>query len=431
MEKPERGVLTGDVPLLPIQRWFFEKGLNNIHYFNQSALLDVKRNITFQAVKSIFNVIVQYHDAFRIRFRMENGQYIQSYTENLFVDVEERILNSVDEEEFHKDATAIHASLNVFSGSIFKVVVYRCPDGKTRILVVVHHLVIDGVSWRILLDDMETIYNAFMQTGRITLPAKTHSYRQWGNALMEYAKAEKCREEISYWKGIESSLKEISLIPDADGKTGKSEDFIISLSEKETLDLIRGTMKKYDAQINDILLTALTLAIGDVSGKYEFSFTLEGHGREDVVGLDVSRTIGWFTSIFPVFLKITEPKDLVGSLNEVKTTLRMIPNKGIGYSIIRYYTSELRESLPRISFNYLGQFDTGISDEGIFQYAKESSGENWDQKNESYNLIDMNCAIRNSVFSMDFSYKVDSYKSETIHRLASQFKKRLIDIIRN
>jgi hypothetical protein len=194
----------------------------------------------------------------------------------------------------------------------------------------------------------------FLDTGRIALPAKTHSYRQWANALTAYVESEEGRKEVEYWQEVENSIKETFLTPDSNEKIKGRDCFVIFLSKEETKLLIQEAPKKYDTQINDVLLTALTLAAGDVSNCYEFSFTLEGHGREDVIGLDVSRTIGWFTSIFPVFLKIANPNDLIYSINEVKTALRKIPNKGIGYGIIRYYTNKLSKPLPRISFNYLG-----------------------------------------------------------------------------
>jgi non-ribosomal peptide synthase protein (TIGR01720 family) len=432
-EKPEKGVLTGEVPLTPVQKWFFERDWNNIHHFNQSTLLEVKDKITLHMVKAIFNIIAQYHDAFRMRYKLENGKYVQSYSNNLFINVEERTLEDKNEKEFseeiHKDTTLIQSRLNIFNGPVVQVVLYRCPDNRDRIFVVAHHLVVDGVSWRILMDDMKTIYGAFMSTGKVALPTKTYSYRQWANALMKYAQSEEGKKEAKYWRNIEDSIKETFLIPDSESKEKESDATVVLLSKEETRRLIQEVPKKYDTQINDILLTALTLAAGDMSGDYEFSFTLEGHGREDVIGLDVSRTIGWFTSIFPVFLKITNPNDLVCSINEVKESLRKIPNKGIGYGILRYYTNNFERPLPEISFNYLGQWDGGISSDDIFQYAKESSGEDCDQENGSCNLIDMNGGIKNGVFEMCFAYRIDAYKKETTEKFANQFKKRLLDII--
>jgi NRPS condensation-like uncharacterized protein len=157
-ETPEKGILVGNVPLTPIQKWFFEKNLNNVHHFNQAALFEVKKKMTLHMVKAIFNVMAQYHDVFRIQYRLEDEKYLQVYTDDLLIDVDER---EVSLEKIHKDATKVQRSLNIFSGPIIKVVLYRCSDGKDRLLIVAHHLVVDGVSWRILMEDMETIYGAF------------------------------------------------------------------------------------------------------------------------------------------------------------------------------------------------------------------------------------------------------------------------------
>jgi non-ribosomal peptide synthase protein (TIGR01720 family) len=435
IEKPEKGILIGDVLLTPVQKWFFERNLANIHHFNQAALFEIKETITLQMAQAIFNVIAQYHDVFRMRYQFENGQYSQKYSDDASINVEEKTLNSKNKEklseEIYNGATEVQSSLNIFDGPIVRVVLYRCQGEKDRLLIVAHHLVIDGVSWRILIDDLETIYAAFMMTGRIALPAKTYSYRQWGNALEKYSTSDEGKKETAYWHEIEKFIKETFLPPDSDDAENSKEDsLLISLTQEETKKLIHNVPQKYDTQINDILLTALTLAAGDTSDSYEFSFTLEGHGREDVIGLDVSRTIGWFTSIFPVFLKITDSNNLEKSISEVKKSLREIPNKGIGYGILKYYQKEFSQPLPKIGFNYLGRLDAGISSEKIFQYAEESSGEDSARENESYHFIDMNGSVRGGIFGMWFAYKKNVYKEKTMEKFASKFKERLIEIIK-
>lgn len=428
-ETPEKGILTGALPLTPIQKWFFAKKLENIHHFNQSTLLEMKETVTLYMIKAIFNVIVQYHDVFRIRYKLENGQYLQRYTDSCSIDVEEK---KISLEDIPQDATKVQSSLNIFDGPLVKVVLYQCKDNMQRLLIVAHHLIIDGVSWRILIDDIESIYKAFLDSGRVALSAKTNSYRQWGNALIDYATSKEGKKEEKYWLDVEKSVKPTFLSPDFDkcaNDTGY-DGIKIYLSEAETQKLIQDTPKKYNTQINDILLTALTLAVGDVSGSYEFSFSLEGHGREEVIGLDVSRTIGWFTSLYPVFLKVMDPNNLENCINEVKNSLRQIPHKGIGYGIIKSYTGVLEGNLPKIGFNYLGQWDTIDSETTVFSYAKESSGEDVDRKNAGYNLIDMNGLVRKSVFRMDIAYQTGFYKKSTIEKFAHHFKERLLNVIR-
>lgn len=426
-ETPERGILTGNVPLTPIQKWFFDKSLVNIHHFNQSILLEVKEKITLHMVKAIFNVIAQYHDVFRMRYKLEDKNYVQEYTNDFAIEVEER---EIFPEKIYEDTAKTQTSLNIFNGPIVKVVLYRCSGENDRLFIVAHHLVVDGVSWRIIMDDIETIYRQFMDTGRIALPAKTHSYRQWANSNINYVKSENGIKEQTYWKEIEKSIKETFLEPDFNYNDNRNSNYLnISLNKTNTKSLIQELPKKYDAQINDVLLTALTLAVGDISGNYEFSFTLEGHGREEVMGLDVSRTIGWFTSVFPVFLKITNFNNLKDSIREIKNFLSKIPNKGIGYGIIKHYTNLLNKPLPKVSFNYLGQWDSGISEQGVFQYAKELSGEDGDIRNHSDNLIDMNGGVKNGIFEMCFGYNAGVYKKETIERFANCFKEKLLDMI--
>lgn len=417
-ENPERGLLTGALDLSPIQRWFFEQNLENLHHFNQSVLLKINTKASLYMIKAIFNVVVQYHDAFRLRFSADD--HSQRYTDDISIAIEEKVLTL---EEIPEDATKVQGELNIFNGPLLRIVVYRCPDNEDRLLIVAHHLIIDGVSWRILVDDLETIYGAFSASGRISLPAKTYSYRQWVEALKLYTKSPGFEKELVYWKGIEEVTEEICLKKESSSPGGYC---LISLNEEESQKLLMYVPKKYNTQINDVLLTALTLAVGDICGCYGFSFTLEGHGREEVIGLDVSRTIGWFTSMFPVYLAISNPANLEKSINEVRNSLAEIPHKGVGYGIVKYYTEFLKKPLPRISFNYLGQTDAGVSNDCVFSYAKESSGEDGDKRNKDVNVININGWVRHSVLEIGFAYQPGFCITKN---LAKQFKNRLIELI--
>jgi non-ribosomal peptide synthase protein (TIGR01720 family) len=429
---PEKGCITGEVGLSPVQKWFFERDLKNIHYFNQSAMFEVNGDISISIVRAIFNVIAQYHDIFRIKYEKIDGKYYQYYTDNSLIDVSERDLRDLRVENFsaelQNNITMIQSGLHIFNGPLARVVLYHCVDGD-KLLLVIHHLIIDGVSWRIIRDDIETIYKGFLKFGKVALPIKSYSYRQWVKALMDYVKTNKVFEEIEYWENIEKSLQELCIEADSRDLKRSNGCVNIKLTEEETSKLLYEAPKTYESQINDILITALTLAAGDASGNYEFSFVLEGHGREDVIGIDVTRTVGWFTSIFPVFSKITNPKDLFLSVSESKNTLQLIPNKGIGYGIIRYFLGRLNKPLPKISFNYLGQWDAGVSSGGLLRYAKCGSGRDCDEENISCNLIDINCCVKSNVFDMWISYKGDYYSFVTISKFADLFRTRLVEII--
>ena len=183
-------------------------------------------------------------------------------------------------------------------------------------------------------------YTQLSQGETPSLPSKTHSYQQWANVLKEYASSLSLQEEISYWKQIRESIQPLPVDFDHGPPTGEvSRTICLSLSEFETTQLLQHAPKAYRTEINDILLTALVLAIGDWTKTYTLSLSLEGHGREGIIkDIDLSRTIGWFTSLFPVHLNIGNPNDLAETIKTVKETLRQIPHKGIGYGILDYLT---------------------------------------------------------------------------------------------
>lgn len=429
--KAESGILVGEFELSPIQQWFFEQNFLNINHYNQAVMFESSIRISFSILKTVFTVISKYHDVFRIECSKHQDRYIQKYTKESRIKLSEVILSATNRETLLKEmqihTETVQKSLHIDTGPIVYVVLYKCHD-MDRIFIVAHHLIIDGVSWRILLDDIETIYKLLLNKEAIILPAKTHSFRQWIQASIDSLSAKGILQEIGYWSNVINKAQAIPIVQNRTSKTGYN-TVNLSLSEEETNALIFKIPKKYNTQINDILITSLVLAVGDISEQYELAFTLEGHGREPLIELDVSHTIGWFTSMFPVYIKLEDPKSIVSSINNVKKALSVIPNKGIGYGIIKYYSDKLNGSLPKIGFNYLGQFEVNEKNK-IFSYSTNIVGTPFDPCNDYYNLIDINCIVKRSVFNIDFGYKLSYYSEETMQEFANSFKKRLLSIIR-
>lgn len=432
LSSPERDrFLIGPVRLLPIQSWFFEQNWDNLNFFNQSALFEVEEGVSFESIRVLWKVLTQYHDIFRVTYKKCEDGYRQYYTDLSSVEVQEvdiRSSSGLYLEEMYEHMNLTQRSLDIFNKKVGCVVLYRCPRKKTFMFVIFHHLVIDGVSWRILMDDFESIYRDLSNGGGIFLPAKTFSYRQWGDALKSYSSSEGLSQEKKYWEKVIRAVKEDTLSNKFANFSGASKTSVIqiSFSGKETWDLLHTVLSRYDAQINDLLLTALTLSLGTESGDLRANFNLEGHGRESVIGLDVSRTIGWFTTVFPVSLSITNDKNLRGAVDEIKEQIRNIPEKGIGYSILKYYRKELDHVVPKVSFNYLGQWDSSVRKNSWFSYAKESS--NFEVFNESVkeNLIDINAEIKDFVLRINFEYKIDGVKRSFVQNIADSFKRNLL-----
>ena len=301
-------------------------------------------------------------------------------------------------------------------------------EEPSRLLIVIHHLAVDGVSWRILLDDLQQLL-----AGQ-SLSSKTHSYRDWGNALVSYASSANLLKELAYWKEVATSVVPLPTDFDKGPATGSYIDTVfVSLSESETQALLKEVHHSYRTEINDILLTALLLSVGDWTKSYNFSFFLEGHGREEIIaGLDLSRTIGWFTSIFPVTLKIEDPTNLAEVIKSTKEHLRHIPNKGIGYGILKYLDPENSLSCdlsPGLSFNYLGQWDNTTEESSSLTFASESSGVSTSLLNKTDILLNLNGEVRDSVFTMAWSYSQNHYHRETIQTLSKSFITRLREVI--
>jgi len=431
-------IVTGDIPLTPIQHWFFDTNFSEMHHFNQSILLRPSASLDIINLQKTFSILVNHHDALRTRYHY-NQQWYQKV-----INSEEHILctkinlTHIEVEDIPREieqaSTLIQSSLNLKDGPLVKAVLFETSKGQ-RLLIVIHHMVVDGVSWRIILEDLESIYKQISENKTCSLPQKTHSYQQWAKILQEYSYSSTLQKEILYWQQIEEHIKPLPIDFDLGAITiATIKDIAVSLTIEETTNLLQKVPKAYRTEINDILLTALLLSIGDWTNKYELSLSLEGHGREDIVkDIDLSRTVGWFTSVFPVHLEIDNSKELGEAIKTVKETLRHIPNKGIGYSILKYITkpSSFNDNnhIPTISFNYLGQWDNTIEKDNLFTYAQESIGNNISKKNEHSHSLDINGSIKERRLQIVWSYSTNHYKTETVEYIAHNFVKHLQNII--
>ena len=220
------------------------------------------------------------------------------------------------------------------------------PDRAARLLLVVHHLAVDGVSWRPLLEDLEASYLRLKAGENVRLPAKTTSFKTWAERLTEIAKGETLRSELPYWNAVtdpkragESSSPLVSPELRIDDTEGSARTWKVRLASAETQALLQRVPAVYNTHINDVLLTALARAWARSSGSRILATNLEGHGRENLFeDIDLSRTVGWFTSIFPVRLELPgtgidwQPGE---ALKSVKEQLRLIPQRGVGYGVLK------------------------------------------------------------------------------------------------
>ena len=330
-------------------------------------------------------------------------------------------------------------SLNLSHGPLMRAVLAQLNDGSQRLLLVIHHLVVDGVSWRVLLEDLQTAYRQLTRGAAVVLPAKTSSTRDWAQRLQQYAQGEALRLELEGWQarlqGAEADL------PGAKSDASLSNRYAASatthLDVPHTRRLLQDAPGAYRTQINDLLLTALARVIGRWTGHASTLIRLEGHGREDLFDdIDLTRTVGWFTSIYPV--KLTPEQTLAGSLKGIKEQLRAIPDKGIGFGALRYLgQAPVREAMarlpqPRITFNYLGQFDTsfeGREEQGLFAPSGDAAGADQSPEASLGNWLEINGQVYGGELNMTWSFSQDMFEPAIIQSLADAYADELKAVI--
>ncbi|MBY0272386.1 MAG: amino acid adenylation domain-containing protein, partial [Alphaproteobacteria bacterium] len=435
----------GKVKLSPVQHWYFSQRRKNFNHCNQAMMLKVQQDVTFTRFKEAFKEVVLYHDVFKYYYFKKNKYWLQEYDSTrpyddrqcfVFIDLTDSESTEVDK-RILTYADQAQQELDITDGPLFKTVFFDCGKLGKKILVVIHHLVVDGVSWRILLDDLNQAYLQLNESDSPILFAKTTSYQHWTDRLTSYSESDTLQNEIEYWR--KSILGVANFLPkdfNLGEQTVESCSQLVSrLSQDETTQLTQKVPQAYSTQINDVLLTALIQAIGDWTGNYNLLFNLEGHGRESIIeGIDLSRTVGWFTSIYPVSCRLTNPLDIGECLKEVKERLRDIPNKGVGYGILRYLNRRGIEQLdplpvPEVLFNYLGQWESGSNTEQAFQFSGEPTGKSEDPLRVREQLLEINSHIIGGALEINWTYSKKHFKEQTIQKIIDMYTEKLRAII--
>ncbi|MFN6558746.1 MAG: amino acid adenylation domain-containing protein [Nostoc sp. ChiSLP01] len=442
----KQGIVTGVAPLTPIQHWFFEQNKQESHHYNQSVLLQIPNNLQSELIEIALKKLLEHHDALRLKFTSvaaEHKQINQGLDDRIPFAVVN--LSSTPRREqpqaLEKIALEYQESLNLSTGPIMQVVMFNLGnESDARLLIIIHHLAVDGVSWRILLSDLQKIYQQLISQKPIELSPKTTAFIDWAEKLNNYAQSEIIKLELDYW--LNQPWSKIRPLPSdyadiqQENTVGSAACVSVKLSQEETQTLLLSVNEAYNTQINDILLSALVLSIAEWTENSTVLIGLEGHGREEVFAdVDLSRTVGWFTSLFPVLLQLpslNQPGEIIKSIKE---QLRAIPNRGIGYGILRYLCKDTTvkkqiQKIPasEISFNYLGQFDQVQSETG-WKFAPESTGASQSLKQTRDHLFDINALVVEGELLIDWTYDSHVHTRATVEKLAQSYIQGIRSII--
>lgn len=433
----------GPVPLTAVQGWFFEQELADPQHWNQMISLAVADGIGPELVERALQALVDHHDALRLRFSRSAAGWL-----SLNLGIGERImLSRVDlsrEDAARQDslareaAAALNSKLDLSAGPLIRAAWVDFGAGAPRqLLIAIHHLAVDGVSWRILLEDLQAACHQLRRSETIKLPAKTTSFKTWAERVQDYARSDALRKEAEYW--LRLPAWNAGALPrdraSGDITEASARTVSVALDADETDRLLHKVPQAFRTQINDVLLTALGMALGKWMSTPHIQLDLEGHGRDLIAdGSDLSRTVGWFTSIFPVRLDVSTTGGLTALLKSVKEQLRAIPNGGAPYGVLRYVApqSPARDglrSVPRseVAFNYLGQFDQAVASDvfdTLLSFAASRS-----PNARLVHLLVIEAIVAKGQLRLDWTYSENAHRRETIAALAQDYLECLRKLI--
>ncbi|MGV8122767.1 MAG: amino acid adenylation domain-containing protein [Candidatus Xenobiia bacterium LiM19] len=439
-----QGRVTGTAPLTPIQNWFFEMDLKEKNHFNQSFMLKLNEKMTPELISSSLYIIQEHHDSFNLRYRREeNGKWVQYYSEKTeeigFHIIDLKSIPDNEQETFmERRSSEIQGSLDIENGPVFSSALFEnTSDGRQRLMLVIHHLVIDMVSWRIILEDLRSILSA--KGADFNLPCKTSSFREWGEALRKFSSSPKLRCQLDYWADAVSKKIEIPYDNNPDHYSiGDMKVVKMELDAEDTSNLIGKVSQAYHTKINDIIVTAFAMALSRWTESPDMILDMESYGREECIpGVDVSRTSGWFTSVHPLALSLPsvpqemDDRYISESIKSVKEQIRKVPDNGIGFGLIYDNAPAgkgdvIRSAAARpVSFNYLGQLDSSFNEQGILTMAQESAGSMISPDNQGLYPLEIDGFVVFSRLLMKFGYSEKHFHRETVERLAEDYRKCL------
>jgi non-ribosomal peptide synthase protein (TIGR01720 family) len=429
----DREPVVGPVPLTPIQRRFFTLDIPERHHWNQALLLEVAVPLAPRSLAVALDCLFAHHDALRHRFRRGAAGWEQvaeppAAGMGLLSAVDLSALPAARQSaEVERVAASLQGSLRLDTGPLL-----RCVDfvlgAAHRLFLLAHHLVVDGVSWRILLEDLESAYRQSERGGPVELPARTTSFKGWAERLAEHAASPVLAAEETYWLDeARRGVRPLPLdVPAGENTRASTRTLSVALDAAETGALLRDVAAAFHTQINDLLLAALAEAFAPWTGGGPLLVDLEGHGREEIdEDLDLSRTVGWFTAIFPLLLDTVEiEEEPERRLAGVQAALRTVPQNGIGYGALRYCgrpdVAARLAALPaaEVSFNYLGRLDQALAARSPFRIAPESAGPTAGRGGRRSHLLEINGLVVGGVLRFDWSYSPRLHRAETVERLA-------------
>ncbi len=440
-------------PLTPIQRWFFELSMTHPEQWNQSRAFEVDSAVSDADLESALQVLVDAHDALRTSFSEVNGRLLQRWRRGVkisvqYVDIPHREVLERRVSEVGRD---LQSGFELSQAPLVRFVLFEQNDRRI-LLVIAHHLIVDAVSWNIFLEDLDTLCREARQGEPLSLPSPTAAFGQWSLHQQALAGLPEITDDSHYWS--EQSNPHGAGVPvdsgaEPGGRTGDSAPILESsattfchgLEPSRTDQLMSGSVHNaYQTQVIDLLMSALAIVLLEWTGRSAVSVVFEGHGRHDPSEqLDISRTMGWFTTLAPLRLSLDRKWENRVDRNEyciksVKEHLRRQRFGGMGYGLLRYHghaaaqEDMLKHKLPRILLNYLGNVDLAQGS-SLFRPVEMSIVGERHPSNFRSQWIDINTLVSEGELKINWTYDVNLHRQNTIEKLARNYAAVLIELV--
>jgi len=424
-EPPPAAAVSGPVPLTPIQRWFFERDDPEPQHYDQTVLLETFEPIDERELARAVERLLDHHDALRLRFDRDGAEWRQRNAARETGQAVRRIdlsgVPAADQPQAVRDAaTRCQATRDLATGPTFTVLLFDLGPGRPgRLLLTAHHLVVDVVSWGILLEDLATAYGQLERGEAVRLPAKTASFKRWAARLADYAGSAELRRQHAWWR---ESLQGATLRLPVDYRTGPDDEASAALVQAHLdPDATRALLTV--GGVDAVLLAALGRTLAPWAGPGRLLVDVEHHGRATPFNdLDLTRTVGWFTSLFPVRLQLNPELDPVEALRAASGTLQAVPDHGIGYGVLRYLARADGLAAPvEVSLNYLGQPGAGLREVPSVRPAADPLDTVRSPAAARPFLLAVEGTVQDGRFVATFHYSRHRHRTATVEALAAGF----------
>ncbi|WP_434424795.1 amino acid adenylation domain-containing protein [Nannocystis pusilla] len=432
----EQGAVAGTVPLTPIQRWFLDGNPVDAHHYCPAMRWTPPPALSPELAAQALRIVAEQHDAVRLRYRRSESGWVQEHEAGATLVLERVDLSPLDRSA--RDAAAAEAvarlqrGMNLESGPICRAAWLDLGEAGAQLVLVIHHLITDGVSWRIVCEDLQRTCDALIAGRTPELGAKTTFLRQWSERLHAFIAGGGLSQELEYWQA-QCARRMTPIVRDRDcapGTFGDSRTVEVELAPADTSALLRAVGSRHGTEIDAVLLSALASALSAASGTDTVCVALQHHGREPVVAdLDVSRTLGWFSTLLPLWLTVQQGCAPAVLLDDVKEQLRSVPGRGLGYGWLRYAhpDANVRASLSvpmPVVFNYLGQYEAG-SPWSFDGTAHSSISPNM----ALFHELVVSCIVVDGRLRLGWSFSGAVHETSTIERIAGAFLSSLRRLI--